>query len=150
MIRPNIFVSSKQCRRERKHTKHSMGWTPNTPSWDPSLKLRMLRAYWVGSANFSRWKIGHEHDNSVDSGNVAGAREPIVHAHFVFRFKKGLGNKSYFLSMPKIQLKPFNSKLSRQTIDAPSTWQFWEAPSSTEKSLVQQKRQTSWILESMC
>ena len=36
--------------------------------------------------------------------NVAGAREPSVHAHFIFRFEKGRGNQSFFLSMTKIQL----------------------------------------------
>ena len=35
---------------------------------------------------FSRQKTGHAHDNSVDSENVAGEREPSVHAHFIFRF----------------------------------------------------------------
>ena len=52
--------------------------------------------YRVGSANFSRRKIGHAHDNSADSENVAGAREPSVHAHFIFRFKNGQGNQSFF------------------------------------------------------
>ena len=46
--------------------------------------------------NFSRRKIGHAHDNSADSENVAGAREPSVHAHFIFRFKNGQGNQSIF------------------------------------------------------
>ena len=49
-------------------------------------------AYRVGSANFSQRKIGHAHDNSANSENVAGAREPSVHAHFIFRFKNGQAN----------------------------------------------------------
>ena len=53
-------------------------------------------SYRVGSANFSRRKIGHAHDNSADSENVAGARGPSVHAHFIFRFKTGQGNQTIF------------------------------------------------------
>ena len=91
----------------------------------------------VGSANFSCRKIGHPHDNSADCENVAGENEPNVHAHSIFRFENSQGNNSFFLSMPKTQLKQVNHKLSRRTIDAPSTWQFCEASSSPEKSLVQ-------------
>ena len=40
--------------------------------------------YRVGSVNFSWRKIGHVHDNSADSESGAGAREPNVHAHFIF------------------------------------------------------------------
>ena len=59
-----------------------------------------------GSAKFSRRKIGHAHNNSADSENVAGAREPNVHAHFIFRLENSQGNKSFLiLSMPKTQLK---------------------------------------------
>ena len=50
-------------------------------------------SYQVGSVNFSRRKIGHAHDNSVDSENVAGACELNVHAHFIFRFENGQGIK---------------------------------------------------------
>ena len=46
--------------------------------------------------NFSRRKLGHAHDNSADSENVAGVREPNVHAHFIFRFENGQGNQSFF------------------------------------------------------
>ena len=53
-------------------------------------------AYRVGSANFSRRKIGHARDNSADSENVADAREPSVHEHFIFRFENGQGNQSFF------------------------------------------------------
>ena len=28
--------------------------------------------------------------------NVAGAREPNVHAHFIFRFENGQGTQSFF------------------------------------------------------
>ena len=58
--------------------------------------VRNSDAYQVGSVNFSRRKIGHAHDNSADSENVAGAREPSVHAHFIFHFKNGQANQSIF------------------------------------------------------
>ena len=53
-------------------------------------------SYRVGSANFSRRQIGHAHDNSADSENVAGAPQPNVHAHFMFRFENGPGNQGFF------------------------------------------------------
>ena len=60
------------------------------------------QSYRVGSANFSRRKLGHAHDNYEDSESVASAREPNVHAHFIFRFENGQGNQSFFfLSMTK-------------------------------------------------
>ena len=90
------------------------------------------KTYPVGSANFSRRKIGHAHD---DSENVAGAREPSVHAHVIFRFEHGQGNQSFFLSMTKIQLKRVNRKLSRRTVDAPSARRFREASSGPKKRL---------------
>ena len=52
--------------------------------------------YRVGSANFSRRKIGHPHDNSADSENVAGAREPSVHAHFIFVSKTVREIRAFF------------------------------------------------------
>ena len=52
-------------------------------------------SYRVGSANFSRQKIGHAHDNFADSENVAGAREPNVRAQFFFRFENRQGNQSF-------------------------------------------------------
>ena len=55
-----------------------------------------LAPYRVGSVNFSRRKLGHAHDNSADSENVAGAHEPSVHAHFIFRFENGQENQSLF------------------------------------------------------
>ena len=45
--------------------------------------------------NFLRRKLGHAHDNSADSENVADAHEPSVHA-FIFRFENGQGNQSLF------------------------------------------------------
>ena len=36
--------------------------------------------------------------NSADSENVAGAPQPNVHAHFIFRFKNGPGNQRFFSS----------------------------------------------------
>ena len=57
--------------------------------------------------------------------------------------------------MTKIQLKRVNHKLSRRTVDAPSTGRFCEASSGPEKSLVphglveKKKRQTSWIVENL-
>ena len=93
--------------------------------------------YRVGSANFSQQKIGHAHDNSADSENVAGAPRPNVHAHFIFRFENGPGNQSFFLSTTKIQLKRVNHKLSRRTIDAPWTGRVHEASSGPQKNLIQ-------------
>ena len=78
-------------------------WLRVQPSSDFSRRRQSLPAYGVGSANLSRRKIGHAHDNSADSENVAGAREPSVHGHFMFLFKNGQGNMSFsiFLPMPK-------------------------------------------------
>ena len=45
--------------------------------------------------------------------------------------------RAFFLAIAKIQLKRVNHKLSRRTIDAPSTGRFREASSGPEKSLVQ-------------
>ena len=95
------------------------------------------RPYRVGPANFSRRKIGHAHDNSADSENVAGAPLPNVHAHFIFRFENGPGNQAFFLSMTKIQLKRVNHKLSQRTIGAPWTGRVPEASSGPQKSLIQ-------------
>ena len=40
--------------------------------------------------------MGHAHDKSADSENVAGVREQRVHRHFIFRFKNSQGNQSIF------------------------------------------------------
>ena len=82
------------------------------------------------------------HDNSVDSENVdsenvAGAREPSVHAHFFFVSKTVREIKAFFLPMTKIQLKRVNNKLSQRTVDAPLTGRAREAYNGPEKSLVQ-------------
>ena len=84
-----------------------------------SNEARRSTAYWVGSANFSRRTIGHAHDNSADSENVAGVREPSVRAHSIF-VSKTIGEiRAFFLPLTKIQLKRVNHKLSRRTVDAP-------------------------------
>ena len=57
-----------------------------------------------------------------------------------FVSKNTQGNQSFFLSMPKIQLKRVNHRLSRRTIDAPSTGRAREASSGPEKSLVQHEK----------
>ena len=63
-------------------------------------------------------------------------------------------NKSFFLSVTKIQLKRVYHKLSRRTIDALLIGCACEASISVTKSLVQhglvEKRQTSWIENSFC
>ena len=63
---------------------------------DYACSFFILKSYRVGSVNFSQLKLGHAHDNSADSENVAGAHEPSVHAHFIFRFENGQGNQSLF------------------------------------------------------
>ena len=55
--------------------------------------------------------------------------------------------------MTKIQLKLVNHKLSRRTVDAPSTGRAREASNGPEKdlaqhSLVEKKREISWIEDS--
>ena len=65
-------------------------------------KSRILHpspSYRVGSANFSRWKIWHAHDNSVDSENVAGAREQNVHVHSFFVLKTVREIRPFFVSI---------------------------------------------------
>ena len=131
-------------------------WSPRKPLFEERVHARSAGAYRVGSANFSQRKIGHVHDNSADSGNVAGVPQRSVHAHFIFRFEKGLGNQSCFLSTTKMQLKRVNHKLSRRTIGAPWAGRVRQASSGPSKSLIQhglvgkKKTQTSWIEESLC
>ena len=43
----------------------------------------------LGKRTFLRRKIVHAHDNSADSENTAGARDPNVLEHFIFRFENG-------------------------------------------------------------
>ena len=71
------------------HTPWCSMW--KSVSYSPERKRHTYR---VGSVNFSRRKLGHAHDNSADSENVAGARKASVHAHFVFRFENGQGNQT--------------------------------------------------------
>ena len=52
------------------------------------------------------WKVGHANDNSSDSENVAGAYEPSVPAHFIFRFENGLGNQSFFSTHDQNTVQP--------------------------------------------
>ena len=78
---------------------------------------------------FSRRKLGHVHDNSADSENVAGAREPSVHAQFIFRFENGQGNQSLFSTHDQNTAETSQPQASRRTIDAPSTGRFREASS---------------------
>ena len=108
-------------------------------------KLGKWFSYRVGSANFSRRKIGHAHDNSADSENVAGAREPSVDAHFIFHLENGQGNQSFFLSTTKKKLKRVNRKLSQRTVDTPSTGRFCEASGGPEKSLVLKKEKANFV-----
>ena len=92
-----------------------------------------VQAYRVGSVNFSRRKLGHAYDNSTDSENVAGAREPSVHAHFIFVSKTVREIRAFFLPITKIELKRVNHKLGRRTVDVPSTGRFRKASSGPEK-----------------
>ena len=47
-------------------------------------------SYRVASANFLRRKLGHAHDNSADSENVAGVQTECAHAfHFSLRKRSG-------------------------------------------------------------
>ena len=79
-----------QCCKE----KHQFNeWNTLSPEL---LELMGIRTCRVGSVNFSQWKIGHAHDNSTDSENVAGAPQRSVHRHFIFRFENGPGNQSFF------------------------------------------------------
>ena len=99
--------------------------------------------------NFSRWKIEHAHDNSADFENVAGAHEPNVHTHFIFRFKNGQGNQSFFsihaqntaeTSQPPAQLTNDWRAIERacpRGLQRP-----WENFGSARLS---RKRQTLWI-----
>ena len=108
---------------------------PVTDIWN---HLRDLASYRVGSANFSWRKIWYANNNCADSKNVAGAREPNVHEHFLVNFESGQRKKSFSLIHEKIHLKRVNHKLIRRTIDATSTWRFSETSSSLDKGLVLQ------------
>ena len=77
--------------------------------------------------------------NSADSQHVAGARESSVQRISFFVSKTVREIRAFFLPMAKIQLKRVNHghKLSRRTVDAPSTGRAREASNGPEKSLVQ-------------
>ena len=99
-------------------------------------------------------QVGYAHGNSAASENVAGARKPSVHADFIFVSKTVGQIRAFFVPMTKMQLKRVNHKLSRRTVDAPSTGHAREASNGPEKSLVQhglveKKRQISWLVESL-
>ena len=83
--------------------------------------------------NFSRRKLGHAHDNSADSENVAGAREPSVHAHFIFRFENGQENQSLFSTNDQNTAETSQPQAQPTDVGAPSTGRFREASSGPEK-----------------
>ena len=84
--------------------------------------------YRVGSVNFSQRKIGHAHDNSADSENVAGAPQRSVHAHFIFRFENGPGNQSFF-SIHDQNTAATSQPQAQPTDEAPWTGRVREASS---------------------
>ena len=95
-------------------------------------------AYQVRSANFSRRMIRHVHDNSVDSENVAGAREPSVHTHFIFRFENGQGNKSFFFyPWPKYSWNESTTSSANGRLTCHREGVSARPPAGPEKSLVQ-------------
>ena len=83
--------------------------------------------------NFSRLKLGHAHDNSADSENVAGARKPSVHAHFIFRFENGQGNQSLFSTHDQNTAETSQPQAQPTDVDAASRGRFHEASSGPEK-----------------
>ena len=61
-----------------------------------------LVSYRVGSANFSQRKIGHAHDNSANSENVAGAPPTECARAFHLLFRKRSGKSElFFYPRPK-------------------------------------------------
>ena len=55
--------------------------------------------------------------NSADSENVAGAPQPNVHAHFIFRFKNGPGNQRFFSSHDQNTAERVNHAQAQPTDD---------------------------------
>ena len=51
---------------------------------------------WASELFTAEDRACHAHDNSADSENVAGAREPNVHVDFIFCFENGQENQSSF------------------------------------------------------
>ena len=112
-------------------------------------------SYRVCSAKFSRQKLGHAHDNSADSENVAGAPEPNVHAHFIFRFENGQGNQSwFFLSMIKYSWNESTTSSADGRLTRHRQGVSARPPAAMRKlgsaRLSRKNRQTSWIVESFC
>ena len=121
-----------------------------------SLKSYLRNSHWVGSASFSRRKIGHAHDNSADSENVAGARQPNAHAHFIFSFENGQGNKSFlFYPYPKHSWNKSTTSSADGRLTRHRHGGFVRPPAALRKvwfsmALIVEKkkkeRQTSWIV----
>ena len=118
-----------------------------------------MTAYRVGSANFSQRKIGHAHDNSADSEDVAGVSQRSVHAHFIFRFENGPGNQNFFsihdqntaeTSQPQAQ--PTEDWRAMDRACPRGLKRPLEKLDSARLSRNKKKkiRQTSWIEESFC
>ena len=85
--------------------------------------------YRVGSVNFSQRKIGHAYENSADSENGAGAPQPNVHAHFIFRFENGPGNQSFFSIHNQNTAETSQPQAQPTANDAPWTGRVREASS---------------------
>ena len=102
------------------HSRGCLTFMNDLPSWKqyhprPVVDRRQCQCtlhqrpkYRVGSANFSQWKIGHAHDNSADSENIAGAPQRSVHAHLIFRFENGPGNQSHSDSLDTLLYARFD------------------------------------------
>ena len=67
-----------QVQRARRRALENANWRRWNRPWTVACR--------VGSVKFSRRKLRHAYDNSADSEDVAGAREPSVHMHCIFCF----------------------------------------------------------------
>ena len=127
---------------------------PGSQSRSPSVGPLLHFSYQVSSVNFSRRKLGHAHDTPLTLKKVQVGAKRVCTRTSLFVSKTVTEIRAYFLPMTKIQLKRVNHKLSRQTVDAPSTGRFHEASSGPEKlkfgsaRLSRKKRRTSWTEES--
>ena len=136
-----------------KHRDMWRWWTKKATKQEQS-SSRILHIE-LGQRSFLRRKIGHAHENSADSENVVGAREPNVHAHFVFRFEKRSGKSELFLihdqstaetSQPQAQ--PTDDWCA---MDRACPWGLQRPLKKLDSArLSRKKRQTSWIQESFC